>query len=460
MIGLPPLRPYQQEAARAVLASVDANDGATLTIEIARQGGKNELAARIEAALLLRRALTGGEIIKCAPTRRPQLDVSMRRLRRALDGAARPLTREHADAFEVGRARIHFLSAARHANVVGHTASLLLAADEAQQIDAEKFDRDFRPMAAAHNATTVLYGTTWDDRALIERVRQANEEAARRGRPVRSFRFPWQTVAHYVPGYAAYVGAERERLGERHPLFLTQYCLEPLPGAGRLFNRNDLRALQGNHGRMRGPAAGERYVAGLDIAGGDDAGAVGAPAGRDSTVLTVARLGEPGEGDVTGEPRAEIVELAEWTGVPHERLLAQAADALALWRVERVAIDATGIGETIARIIAVRLGEARVEAIKFTRESKSRIGFELLAAVQTGRVKLFASDGSDEARRFREQAERARVAWRPDGTMSFFVDPAEGHDDYLVSLALLVHAARGRQRRAASGRIRPPGFLG
>jgi hypothetical protein len=55
------------------------------------------------------------------------------------------------------------------------------------------------------------------------------------------------------------------------------------------------------------------------------------------------------------------------------------------------------------------------------------------------------------------QLERARVEYRANRSMNFFVDPAEGHDDYLVSLSLAVHAARGAVRRAAIGR-RTPGW--
>jgi hypothetical protein len=44
--GMPPLRPYQIEAARAVLTSVFERRGDSISIEIARQGGKNELSAR------------------------------------------------------------------------------------------------------------------------------------------------------------------------------------------------------------------------------------------------------------------------------------------------------------------------------------------------------------------------------------------------------------------------------
>jgi hypothetical protein len=38
-----PLRPYQAEACRAVLESVYTGAGRSFSIEVARQGGKNEL---------------------------------------------------------------------------------------------------------------------------------------------------------------------------------------------------------------------------------------------------------------------------------------------------------------------------------------------------------------------------------------------------------------------------------
>ncbi len=42
------LRPYQAEVARAVIASVMGRQGLTFSVEIARQGGKNELSAIIK----------------------------------------------------------------------------------------------------------------------------------------------------------------------------------------------------------------------------------------------------------------------------------------------------------------------------------------------------------------------------------------------------------------------------
>jgi hypothetical protein len=49
--------------------------------------------------------------------------------------------------------------------------------------------------------------------------------------------------------------------------------------------------------------------------------------------------------------------------------------------------------------------------------------------------------------------EKAKSIFRPSQTMNFFVEPAEGHDDYLMSLALLVEAAREYRPRVAKGAV-------
>jgi hypothetical protein len=48
--------------------------------------------------------------------------------------------------------------------------------------------------------------------------------------------------------------------------------------------------------------------------------------------------------------------------------------------------------------------------------------------------------------------ERARSQYRPNQTMNFYVAPSQGHDDFLMSLALLVEAAQQCSPRNARGR--------
>src|SRR5215204_6381369 len=64
ILGLP-LRPYQAEVARAVLAAIDEGGGHALTVLMPRQSGKNQLSAHLEAYLLTRRERRGGSLVKC-----------------------------------------------------------------------------------------------------------------------------------------------------------------------------------------------------------------------------------------------------------------------------------------------------------------------------------------------------------------------------------------------------------
>jgi hypothetical protein len=162
VLGMP-LRPYQAEVARAVMASIADERGDGLTVLMPRQSGKNQLSAHLEAYLLTRCQRRGGSLVKFAPTYRPQVLVSISRLLKALDN---PLTAERwrrrdGHIVEVGRASIAFYSAEPGANVVGGTATLLLECDEAQDVLPDKWEKDFRPMGATANATSVLYGTPW-----------------------------------------------------------------------------------------------------------------------------------------------------------------------------------------------------------------------------------------------------------------------------------------------------------
>ncbi len=88
----------------------------------------------------------------------------------------------------------------------------------------------------------------------------------------------------------------------------------------------------------------------------------------------------------------------------------------------------------------------------FTAQSKSRLAFDLLAAVNSGRVKMYAADGSPEFQEFCVQRDQAMGHLRANQTMNFYVDPGQGHDDFLMSLALLVKASE-YQPRSARGRI-------
>jgi hypothetical protein len=124
-----------------------------------RQAGKNETSAQLELALMTLRIRAGGEGMKAAPTFRPQLIISIRRLLdRGRQAGYRPSSFRPRDGYAVqlGRARWNFLSAEPSASVAGHTVSVLGEYDEAQDLDEETYLRRFRPMHATTAAPTVL----------------------------------------------------------------------------------------------------------------------------------------------------------------------------------------------------------------------------------------------------------------------------------------------------------------
>ena len=352
------LRPYQTEIGRTVLDSVLHGRGRTFTVEIARQGGKNELSAQLEMLLLVLFSVKGGNLVKAAPTFDPQVRISISRLKERLRdaGLAGLWQTEAGSAIRLGRTRQMFLSAEPSSNVVGATAHILLEMDEAQDVDREKFYKEFRPMGASTNVTTVLYGTPWMGDSLLEEMKQGNLEMERADGVKRHFRLDWQEVAQYNPQYQSYVEGERQRLGESHPLFRTQYLLEPLNGSGGLFSHQQLAQLQGRHRRLSRPEQGQVYVAGIDVAGeaseaeGRGRGAVDPD--RDSTVVTIGELDFSRCDDLSPEPVVRIVEHYRWTGESHASLFPRLVDLLRdVWRCRRVVVDATGLGQGVASFL-------------------------------------------------------------------------------------------------------------
>jgi len=247
-----PLRSYQLAPARAIIASVLERRGLTFAVMMARQAGKNETAAHVEAFLLNYFRRRGGYLVKAMPTFRPQTANSILRLTAVLEGSLLPPPRrEQGYILRVGRARALFLSANLKANVVGATANILLEADEAQDIDEAKWNKDFRPMGASSNVSTVLWGTAWTSQTLLARAIRALRQTEERDQVRRVFIVPWEVVAEEVPPYGAYVRGEIGRLGPNHPFVKTQYDLEEIDGQGGMSPPATRTLMVGTHLRAR-----------------------------------------------------------------------------------------------------------------------------------------------------------------------------------------------------------------
>jgi len=433
-----PLRAYQLEPARAIVGSVLSQQGRTYAVMMSRQAGKNETAAHVEAMVMNLHRQRGGSIVKAAPTFRPQAINSLQRLESIM--ARIPLPgplRERGYMLRLGRSQCLFLSASPSASVVGATASLLLEGDEAQDIDESKWNKDFRPMGASTNATTVLWGTAWTHRTLLARTVRALQRQQRSDGIQRVFKVPWDRVADEVPAYGAYVESEIARLGAHHPLIRSQYYLEEIDDEAGLFLRSTRALMRGNHSRQRAPREGREYALLVDVAGEaeEHAGAESLveTSSRDSTALTIVEIVR----NATGMARFLVMDRYIWLGTPHHQIYGAIVHLADLWAAHKVVVDATGIGAGLTSFLKRELGE-RVEPFVFTQKSKSDLGWDFLGICNSGRFLDYRDDGSDEQRQFWRQVEAAdyEVLDGPNRTMRWSVADPQIHDDMLISAAL------------------------
>jgi len=434
-----PLRGYQIGPAQAIVDAVLQRRGMTFAVMMSRQAGKNETAAQVEALLLNLHRRRGGCIVKASPTFRPQAMNSLMRLQEVLEGSVLPAaTVESGGTVRLGRAMARFFSANAAANVVGATASILLEADEAQDVDEEKWDKDFRPMASSTNATTVLWGTAWTPDTLLARTIRELRWAEGKDQIQRVFMVPWQAVAEVVPSYGAYVRGEIARLGRDHPLIKTQYLLEEIASGGGMFPAGVRALMQGRHLRQRQPDNGRLRTALLvDVAGEAEDRLEGEALRqreprRDSTAVTVVAMDPYPAGT-----RYLVRDRRWWTGKPHYQLYAAIARLAEIWSAAHVVVDATGVGAGLTSFLKRHLGE-RVVPVQFTAAVKSRLGWGFLGLCQSGRYLEYADDGADDTAQFWREIVAADyvVGSGPEQPMRWGVADPAIHDDLLLSAAL------------------------
>ncbi len=436
-----PLRGYQLEPVRAVIGAVLAQAGGTYVIQFARQSGKDEAVAQMLAYLLLYFKNAGGKIVLAAPSA-GQADISKQRLRERLDN---PISggwwqRQGIYSLQVGKASVAFLTTAESANTRGHTANRLLIGNEAQDIDAAVWDARFVPMTAATNAPILYLGTPWRSDSLLARARrQAAREQVADGQP-HLFIVDWQRVAEDVPSYRDHVEARAAQLGWQHPFIKTEYQLIELDEAGRLLDPHRLAQMQGDHARshsnLKPQTSNLTYALLLDVAGEAEAaeGEIRAANPRkDSTALTVIAF-DPS----TARPIYRVVDRRLWRGTKHSQLADTLVDlADHVWPAAHIVIDATGIGAGLASFLAARL-RGRVTPFLFNQSSKSKLGWDFLVLVESGRYKEYAPDGAADTALFWQQAGAAtyEVLAGPHKPMRWSVADPNLHDDLLISAAL------------------------
>ena len=391
--------------------------GRTVVVQMARQSGKNEVSAHLESWLLARNAKSGGSLVKCCPTFRPQVIQSIERLTDLGRGnPLLPLRGFHGFGVRLGAASIQFFSGSSSAQQAGATASLLLEGDEAQDLDVDVWDKTFAPMAASTNAAVVLYGTPWTRHTLLARAaRAAREQERGAGYPL-CFSVPWTRVAEEVPAYARFIEERLATVSADSIAFRTQYELEEIDERGSMFTIS-AADLQGSHARRAAP--GGHRVLGVDPAslGKDRAALVCVERRRDGyVVIDRATLARSTQADVAHRALTMYRQL----------------------RCQRVVVDRTGLGVGCCELLEATLGAA-VTAFVFTAASKSELGYMLMDLVARDKVRDFAWASPSDADLHRELLACVYdIRPGPAHALSWQAEPPE-HDDLVCALALAIN---------------------
>ena len=439
------LRPYQAPVVSAIVDSIRHKHGLSFVVIFPRQSGKNETQAALYVYLLKAFRAVGGDVIHVEPTFKPQTIIAMQRLESRLSTniLARGRWRRVAGyQYGIGNARVIHYSADLSANVVGATAGLLLSVNEAQDVNIQKFDKDFNPMAASTNATRVFWGTRWTDDTLLEREYKSALLAQEADGIRRVFFVDADQVGACLPAYKMFVQNEIARLGRQHPLVRTQYFCETITAQAGMFPPARIALMRGSHPRQETPTPGKSYAFLVDVAGQDektiDLLSLDNPA-RDSTALTIMEI------DLThlagsNLPTYKTICRYDWQGEKHTTVHAQISKLADLWSIQYGVIDATGVGEGLWSLLD-QSQPFRWIPVKFSAVEKSDIGYQFIQIIETGRY----SDYSPLDDTFLTQLEKCRSEVRPGPSKILSWGVPNGsrdttgqylHDDLLVSASL------------------------
>ncbi len=473
------LRTYQRQVLIAIIDSIRSKSGHSFVIVFARQSGKNELQAQLFTYLLAVLSRFSLNMVSVSPSYDPQGKTAMARLEKVL---SRNLftrgiwKRFQGHKYSVGSSRVVFLSGHRAARVVGETAHLLLSVDEAQDVSISVFDKSFAPMAAAHNATRVFWGTPWTSHTLLAREMRRARLAENADGIRRLWVVPADVVAQEVPSYADFLRSEILSLGRDHPIVRSQYFCEEVDSHVGMFTAARLLLMQADQPPQDSPSpfavrangegrGGVVYAFLIDVAGQDEARmnlddeAPLTNPGRDSVSLTIATI-DSSSLELLRAPTYRFVNRMQWTGENHVKIFGKLKNLAETWNPQYIVIDATGVGEGLWALLD-KAFPTRVTPVKFSSVVKSEIGWKFISIIETGRCHDCALT---DPVRLQYEACQSEILPGPGKLLRWGVpEGARGasgdliHDDYLLADALIA-ILDGMEWAAATDPFIPEGF--
>lgn len=481
--------PYQAQFGKRIIRSLLENDGEEISALFSRQSGKSETVSIVSGgcAVLLpvlanmamfvtdKRLMSykGGMLIGIFAPAMNQAQVCFNRVKQymATDSAVEVFNDPDINAvFDTNNgvnvsirlanlnvsSIITCMTASENSNIEGRSYHLIIV-DEAQDVSNYKYSKSISPMGAFYNATKIIIGTPTIQKGFFYAAIQRNIADYESGERKRNhFQYNYETVCKYNPNYLKYITGEKRRLGEDSDEFQMSYNLKWLLERGMFIDDKRLEAL------------GETSM-GRSIFDTQKVHVVGIDCGKqhDSTVVTVGEVDWDNPVIVQKSEDANVpdyviysVYIKDWLelgGDNWEEQYHQIISYLASFNIQRIVIDATGVGSPIADRLAASVS-CEVIPYVFSTTSKSELYKNFDSLIKQKMFHYPANAEAQESReyqRFQKQMLDLIKEFKGQHMVCYHSDERDAHDDYPDSSALMCWAARGEVVRPECGAQNP-----
>ena len=117
---------------------------------------------------------------------------------------------------------------------------------------------------------------------------------------------------------------------------------------------------------------------------------------RDATALTIVEVDlETMKDELIKAPTYKVMFRKLWVGTQHTKLYGELLALAKLWDVKKLVVDATGVGAGLSSFLERAL-VGKVIQFRFNVATKSQLGWEFLAVIDSGRYKEYVPADAEQ----------------------------------------------------------------
>ena len=305
------------------------------------------------------------------------------------------------------------------------------------------------PMSAFFNGTRMLIGTATVKRGFFyDSIEQNKKDHSSNYRKKCHFENDWRVVIKYNPNYEKHVKEAMRKMGPDSDEFKMSYCLQWVFERGMFVDVDTFEALGNTSLELFEGDKAKKHVAGIDLGKAQDSTVVTVMEPDWENPVIIEESKSPDHDDYVVY-NTTIKAWLEIEGDNWEKQYQIILEFLDKWELERVAIDATGVGspmyDRLAPVLTQR-GVAEVIPYVFTQQSKSALMKHFDSEMKAGRFQYPAATEVRETReyqRFTEQFINAEKSYSGSYMIVSHPNKRNAHDDYVFSAALASWASKG-----------------